>query len=73
VLRLLPVFQGAHLVLEYWGELNGEAPLRIWLCASSKPQDCGGNKVCAENPNPSYSLFFFLVLLSMVASFGSSN
>lgn len=44
VLRLLPVFQGAHLVLGYHGWIwMVEPPLRLWLCASSKPQGCRRN------------------------------
>lgn len=51
-----------------------EPPLRVRLCASSKPQGGEGNpSLCTEDPNSSYSLLFYLTPHFMVASSGSSK
>lgn len=60
VLRLLPVFQGARPVPGHhggWMGRGGAPARRVWLCASSKPQGCEGNRsLCTEDLSPSNSL-----------------
>lgn len=43
------------------------------MCFFQAPGGEGNQRLCAEDPNPYYSLLFFLTPRFIVASFGSSK
>lgn len=53
--------------MEWW------SPIQSMVVCFFQVPNCRGTKVCAENHNPLYSLFFCQVLLFVETSFGSSN